>query len=123
MLSQDEGNIVEDGLLEELVFRILKNQTHPATQFSPGKRRSAEIHPLNENAPVGGLQKTVQMLNQGGLPGPCLPDNRHAFPFEDLERDLLKSTLFQRSARLIDMGQVFNPDDGLRSGAPQSVTL
>ena len=63
------------------------------------------------------------MFNQGGLTGPRLPDDRHTFPFADLERDLFQGFSFQGGSRVIDVGQVFNPDDRIRKGDPQSVTL
>ena len=70
-----EGDVQIGGLLKQLVLRILEHQAHPESGL-PGELLIApDIPAVQENLSGRGLQKAVEMLNQGGFSGACMADD------------------------------------------------
>jgi len=102
------------------MFRVLKDQADAPAQLGPEDSRLAEILPQDMDFSRGRLEETVEMLDQGGLPRPRLPHDPQAFPGEHFQGNLLQCGSLQGGPRMVDMGQAFNLDDGLRNGSSLS---
>ena len=62
-----EGDIPVYRLLKELVLRVLEHEAHLEAHVPRGLLRCEDIHVLAENAAGGGLQQSVQVLDEGAL--------------------------------------------------------
>lgn len=93
-----EGNVLIDGFLKQLIFRILENKANAESNIVRNLFRFKDVLSAKRHGPCTGLQKSVQMLYKGRFAGTCVPDNAHKLPGRDFHADILNGYSFKRGA-------------------------
>ena len=102
-----EGDVLGDGLLKELVFRILEHQ-------ADGKAGLALALALlvpdrvagQQDLARGRLQKPVEVLDEGGLARAGMADDAQDLTLFDLDIDMVERRALEGSTCAINLGQV-----------------
>ena len=74
-----EGDVLIDGLLKQLVLRVLEYQPHLEPGLPGGLGVAPDVGPLEEDLSGGGLEQSVEVLDQGGLARPGVSDDPKVF--------------------------------------------
>ena len=107
-----EGDISIDRLFKQLIFRILEHQTNLEAHVAGGNFSGKNILSFIVHSATGGLQKPVQMLDEGRFPRACMTDQPHKLPLRDFNVNVVDSGIFKRSAHTVSVGQSFNFQNG-----------
>ena len=110
-----ECDVLIHRLLKELVLRVLEYQAHLEAGLAGALLALPDILPLKENPAGGGLQKAVQMLDQGGFSRPGVTDNAQVLPPVGGEVHVDQGEALEGSARRIGVTEFFRLDDRLHS--------
>jgi hypothetical protein len=62
------------------MLRVLEHQPHLKASLSGFLGVCPDILPVEQNLSAGGLQQSIQMLNQRGLAGTGMPNDTDIFP-------------------------------------------
>ena len=103
-----KGDVLPAAFFKELVFRVLEDQTYPATDGMCKFFVLPDIFSLKENLSGAWLQKTVQMLDQGGLSGAGVSDDPGQLSGVEGQVDTLHCGMLKRCAGAVGVGQVFD---------------
>ena len=98
-----KGDILVHGLLEKLVLRVLEHQSHPEPGLPGQLFVRPDVLPVQNHAAGGGLQKTVELLHQGGFSGAGVADDADKFPPMDAEGHVLQSLVLKGRANAVDI--------------------
>ena len=101
------GDVRADGLLKELVLRVLEHKAHLGADLPCAGSRGEYLLSLHQNAAGGGLQKPVQMLDKGGFSGTGMADDADELPPGRGKIHVLHRDVFKRGAFAVNMRQLF----------------
>jgi hypothetical protein len=107
-----EGDVLPAGLLEELVFRVLKHQAHLAPDGVGELLVLPDVLAPEQDLAGAGLEQTVEVLDQGGLAGAGVADQAHQLPEAEGEVDMFNGNVFKWRSRAVHVRQVFRFKNG-----------
>ena len=84
-----EGDVVEQGVAEEVIVRVLKEHADAAAQF--GQRSFGKFFPPVGEGALLGQKEAVQVSGQGRLAGAVAADQGYPVAFVYLERDITQT--------------------------------
>ena len=70
-----EGDVLINRFFKQLVFGILKYQSHPEPALPGGGLIRPDVLSVQKNRAGGGAQQSVEMLHQGGFAGTGMADD------------------------------------------------
>ena len=113
-VSGTEGDILIDGFLKQLVFRVLEHQAHlepggPGALFGLPDIPALEQHPAR-----GGLQQAVEVLDQGRFARAGPADDAQVFAAIGGKIHVHQSALLEGRADAVDVRELFRLNDGFQ---------
>ena len=100
------GNILCDGLLEQLVFRILEHQTDAEARFAAALALGIpDGLAIEQDLAFGRLQQTVQVLNERRLARTGVTDHTEDFAFFDFQVNMVKRNTLKGGACAVNVRQ------------------
>ena len=118
-----EHHVPDDGLLEELVFGILKHQAHPASDVPERHALFAQAQAVHDDLAGGGGKQGVQVLDQGGFAAARVAYDAHELPVLYGEGHVLQGRRFKGRPGLVDMGYVLYFDGHRASSISSTVSM
>ena len=102
-----EGHVGIDRLLEQLVFGVLEHQTH-GKPGRPGHLLGLEdVLAVDIDMARVGLEKSVEMLDEGGLSAAGVADEAHKLAPLDGKGHVIHRLFFKRRSWAVNMGKMF----------------
>ena len=92
------GDVLRNGLLKELVLRILEHKPHLEAYATYIHVLAPDVCAVHQHAPGGRLHKPVEMLYQCGLAASGVSDYPDELALAYLQVDAVHRGLFKRSA-------------------------
>ena len=106
-----EGHIGIDRLFKELILGILEHQAH-GEPGRPGELLTLiNILAVDEHPAGGGVQKAVEMLDEGGFPAPRVADKADELPPAGGEAHMIHCCFFKGGPGTVNMGQILDLQD------------
>ena len=102
-----EGDVLVDGLLKELVLRVLEHQPHLEPSLTSALGIRPDVLPLEEHLAGGGLEQAVEMLDQGGLARAGVADDAQVFPGVGGEVHFQQRPPLEGGAGAVNVGELF----------------
>ena len=100
------GNVLRDGLLEQLVFRILEHQTDAEARFAAALALGIpDGLAVEQDLALGRLQQTVQVLNERRLARTGVTDHTENFAFFDFQVNMVKRNTLKGGACAVNVRQ------------------
>ena len=90
LVFRAEGDILGDGLLKQLVFRILEDQSDPLSKGAPVHMLAVQVFSVDEDLPGGGFEQPVQMLDKRGFAAAGMADDADEFPVVNAEGHIVE---------------------------------
>ena len=90
LVFRAESDILRNGLLKKLIFRILENQADPLTQGTTIDMLTVQVLTVNQNLAGGGLEQAVEMLYEGRFTAAGMADDPDKFSVFDPERNIIQ---------------------------------
>ena len=109
-----EGDILIDGLLKELVLRVLKYQSHLEAGLAGALLALPDVPAVETDHAGGGLQEPVEVLDQGGLAGSGVADDPQILSPVGGKIHVDKGPPFEGSARRVDVGELLGLNDSFQ---------
>ena len=100
-----ESDVPGDGLLEDLVLRILEHQSHPKAYLPYFFLVRPDVLAVQQNRSLRGAEQSVQMLDQRGLSGAGVPDESHKCTGRNLQIHMVNGDFFKWRSRTVAVGQ------------------
>ena len=101
------GDILVNGLLKELILRVLEDQPHLKAHIPDLLGLRPDVLSVQQNLSGSGTQQSVKMLNQGGLSGPGMADDAQEFPVVHVKAHILHGAAFKGRSGAVSMGEIF----------------
>ena len=106
-----EGDILINGLLKQLILRILEYQSHFKADVMSELFGLIDVGAIQRNRSGCRFQQTVKMLNKRGLAGTGMTNNPHQLSFRKREVDIMYSYFFKRSSLTVCVCQRLHFDN------------
>ena len=106
-----EGDILIDGLLKELVLRVLKHQSHLEAGLAGALLALPDIPALEEDAAGGGLEQPVEVLDEGGFARAGVADDAQVLPAVGGKVHVHQGPVFKGGTGGIDVAQALRLND------------
>ena len=100
-----KGDILIDGLLKELVLRVLKHQSHLEAGLAGALLALPDIPALEEDAAGGGLEQPVEVLDEGGFARAGVADDAQVLPAVGGKVHVHQGPVFKGGTGGIDVAQ------------------
>ena len=113
-----EGDVLVDGLLKELVLRVLEHQTRQETEIPDLFRFGPEVAAINDDLAAGGFVQTVHVGDEGALAGAGGSDDAHEIALFHLKAHVVQRSDCVRHTGVVDIAQVFYFDNACHVSVP-----
>ena len=95
-----EGHVLFHGLLEQLVLRILENQSNFMAYLDQGFLfLGKDVRPIKQNGAASGLKQPVEVLDQGGFSRAGMADESHKLAVLNVQVDVFQCLNLKGGAR------------------------
>ena len=106
-----EGDVLVDGFLKKLIFRVLEHQSHLKADVPQTGCVRPHILSVDIDFAGGGLEQTVEMLDEGGFSGAGVTDDADHLTLFNREVDILNRHFDERGPLGICVCQMLCLDD------------
>ena len=80
-----------------------------------------DVLSVQVNVSLGGLQKAVEMLDQGGFTAAGMADDAQKFTRQDIQRHVLHGAALEGRSGAIGMCQMIDTNDGFQCWVPRFI--
>jgi len=101
-----EGDVAVDRLLEQLVFGVLEHQPHLEADAAREFDVPPDVLPVEEHAAGRGLQKPVEMLDEGRFARPRMADHADKLAAFDRKAHVLQGLMLKRRAGRVNVAEI-----------------
>ena len=101
-----ESNIFFHSLFKQLIFRILKNESHPLAQLLSVDLLLMDILSVNKHLAGRRFQQTVQVLDKCRFSTACMSHKSDELAILDIEIDLVQCFVLKNASRRIHMRDI-----------------
>src|SRR5579864_3343409 len=106
-----EGDVGRDGLLEQLVLRVLKQERDLLAHAPPVDLARVDVDIVKIHPAARRPQESVEVLHERGLAGSGRADHADRFAGRDRQRDVVEGGCLERRAPLVQVRQAVAADD------------
>ena len=113
-----EGDVAVDGLLKELVLRILEHQPHAEAHAADLLRVGPDVLAVEQHAAARRLEQAVEVLDQRRFAAARVPDEAEKLAAVNVERQVFHRAAAEGRALAVGVGQIFNTNDLVQLSCP-----
>ena len=105
-VARTECDILLDRLAEQLIFRILEQQSDVEAHIAQAGFALKDVLAVEQHGAAGRTEQAVEVLDERGLARTGVTDERDKFTALDREIDIIQRLVLKRRADAVQMGQV-----------------
>ena len=118
MLVGPKAMSLVDGLLKELVLRILEHQPHAEAHAADLLRVGPDVLAVEQHAAARRLEQTVEVLDQRRFAAARVPDEAEKLAVVNVERQIFHRAAAEGRSLAVGVGQIFNTNDLVQLSCP-----